>query len=178
MNKRYAYLLIAAAILLAGCSTPEAPATPEGPTPTPHGEMLPRVEVVASSETAFGASRAIDGALNSYWGSEPGVPQWIYVDLGDSFAITRVVVHWFKVLSGTVHRPSYATIYEIQVSDDAENWTMVRRVDDGDGGTDDFTGLSVTGRYVRMYAIELVNEGGDKFSILEFEVYGEGAAAD
>jgi hexosaminidase len=134
--------------------------------------MLPRVAAVASSETAFDAGQAIDGYQNSRWSSTTDAPpQWIYVDLGETYRITRVIIRWYKPNIDTTG-PAYAQEYDIQVSDDAESWTTIAGLTDGDGLVDDFTGLSGTGRYVRMYGKEPAPTGR-RFSMYEFEVYGE-----
>src|SRR5438874_2435586 len=51
----------------------------------------------ASSVEATGleAAKAVDGSASTRWGSAEGVdPQWIYVDLGASFSISKVKLSW------------------------------------------------------------------------------------
>ncbi len=45
---------------------------------------------------------------------------------------------------------AYGKAYQIQVSNDATNWTTIYSTTTGDGGTDDLS-VSGSGRYVRMY---------------------------
>ncbi|TLX76862.1 T9SS type A sorting domain-containing protein [Labilibacter sediminis] len=105
------------------------------------------------------------GGIYSYESQQvPGEqPQWIYVDLGQSYNITRVVLNW---------EFAYASHYQIQVSDDAINWIDVFSTSSGTGGVDDIS-LSGNGRYVRMLGTERGTQYG--YSLWEFEVYESGA---
>jgi hypothetical protein len=58
----------------------------------------------------------------------------------------------------------------VQLSDDSTHWTTIRTITGGDGGVDDLTGLSGTGRFVRIYGTRRGTEWG--YSLWEFEVYG------
>lgn len=107
----------------------------------------------------------MDGNTGSRWSSAWGAdPNWIYVDLGASAAVDRVVLRW---------EGAYAKSYKIQVSADELNWSDVYSTTTGDGGVDDLT-LSGTGRYVRVFAtVRSLTQYG--ISLFEFEVYGTGA---
>jgi hypothetical protein len=59
------------------------------------------------------------------------------------------------------------------VSNDDTNWTTIRTVTGGDGGVDDLTGLSGSGRYVRINGTRRGTQWG--YSLWEFEVYGSTA---
>ena len=65
---------------------------------------------------------------------------------------------------------AYGRSYNIDVSRDAQNWTTIYSTTTGDGGTDDLTGLTGKGRYVRMHGLVRATQWG--FSLYEFEVYG------
>ena len=65
---------------------------------------------------------------------------------------------------------AYATSFQIQVSSNAVNWTTIYSTTTGAGGVQDLTGLSGTGRYVRMYATVRATTYG--YSLWEFQVYG------
>ncbi|WP_051815759.1 discoidin domain-containing protein, partial [Glycomyces tenuis] len=60
--------------------------------------------------------QATDGDLSTRWASEWADPQWIQVDLGQRTAFDTVQLVW---------ETSYASAYEIQVSDDGQNWSTV-----------------------------------------------------
>jgi hexosaminidase len=102
----------------------------------------------------------VDGNTTTRWSSAYSDPQWITVDLGSTVNIGHVKLTW---------ETAYAIAYQIQVSTDNSNWTTIKSVTGGDGGVDDWTGLSGTGRYVRMYGTTRATQWG--YSLWEFEVY-------
>ena len=107
------------------------------------------------------AAKAFDGDPATRWGSEYVAPSWIQVDLGATATITGVRLSW---------EAAYGKSYEIQVSDDGSTWTTAYATTTGDGGVDLLTGLSASGRYVRMHGTERGTSYG--FSLYDFEVYG------
>ena len=104
----------------------------------------------------------MDGSTSTRWSSAHGVdPQWIYVDLGSPQTIGHVTLRW---------EAAYGKSYQIQTSPDALNWTTIYSTTTGDGGVDDLTGLTGSGRYVRMYGtVRALTLYG--YSLYEFEVY-------
>jgi chitosanase len=122
----------------------------------------------SSVETAkLGPTNAVDGSTSTRWGSAEGSdPQWIAVDLGATSAVTRVNLKW---------ETAYAKAYQIQVSDDQKTWRTIATTTTGDGGTDNLTGLSGSGRYVRMYGTARATGWG--YSLWEMRVYGPSGAS-
>jgi hypothetical protein len=108
----------------------------------------------------YPATNAFDGNLSTRWSSAFSDPQWIYVDLGATYNISEVVLYW---------EAAYGKSYQIQVSSDATNWTTIYSTTTGLGGTEDLTGLSGTGRYVRMYGTARGTQWG--YSLWEFQVF-------
>src|SRR5688572_18458635 len=106
---------------------------------------------------------AVDGnATSTRWASAFADPQWIYVDLGATYNITRVVLTW---------EAAYGRSYQIQVSASASGpWTNIYTTTTGNGATDDLTGLSGSGRFVRMNGTVRATQWG--YSLWEFQVYG------
>ncbi len=125
---------------------------------------LSRSSATASSQESgsFPASNAKDGNLSTRWSSAFSDPQWIYIDLGASRRVNRVVLRW---------EAAYSTNYAIEVSSDASQWAKVYGTTAGDGGVDDITGLNSTARYVRMFSNARKTQWGN--SLFEFEVYGD-----
>ncbi len=105
-------------------------------------------------------SLAVDGNLGTRWSSAYSDPQWLQIDLGSMLSICHVKLTW---------EAAYGKSYQIQVSNDAANWTTIYSTTTGDGGVDDLTGLSGTGRYIRMYGTVRGTAYG--YSLWEFEVY-------
>jgi beta-glucanase (GH16 family) len=117
---------------------------------------------VSSTESAsYPGSNAVDGNAGTRWSSAFSDPQWIYVDLQATYNINRVKLNW---------EAAYGRAYQIQVSANASTWTTIYSTTTGDGGIDDLTGLSGSGRYVRMYGTQRGSPYG--YSLWEIEVYG------
>ncbi|WP_406466359.1 discoidin domain-containing protein [Streptomyces sp. NBC_00111] len=114
----------------------------------------------SSTEGPFNARSAVDGDPGTRWSSAFADPQWIQVDLGTSAGISRVVLSW---------EAAYGTAFRIEVSSDAERWTVVHQTATGTGGTQSLA-VSGTGRYVRMYGTQRATSYG--YSLWEFQVYG------
>ncbi|HEV2345405.1 MAG TPA: discoidin domain-containing protein [Actinocrinis sp.] len=106
------------------------------------------------------AANAVDGNTGTRWESAWSDPQWLQVDLGATATISQVVIQW-ETASGKA--------YQIQVSNDATNWTSIYSTTTGPGGTETLN-VTGTGRYVRMYGT--VRNTGYGYSIWEFQVYG------
>src|SRR5258706_474031 len=123
--------------------------------------------VTCSPTPQFPCAEAFDGSLTTRWASVQGVdPQWIYVDLGASYNISHVKLTW---------ETAYGKSYQIKASPDAATWTTIYTTPPGDGGVDDLTGLTGSGRYVRMNGP--VRGTGYGYSLWEFEVYGTSGGA-
>ena len=91
-------------------------------------------------------------------------PGWIYVDLGAVAQIDKVVLQW---------DPASAKSYQVQVSNDAANWSTIYSTTNGPGFKETLT-VSGSGRYVRMYGTQRNTPYG--YSLWEFQVYGTGGA--
>ncbi|GAA5082655.1 beta-glucanase (GH16 family) [Thermocatellispora tengchongensis] len=113
-------------------------------------------------------ARAFDLDPASRWATSSTTgwtdPGWIYVDLGATAQIRKVVLQW---------DPAYARSFQIQVSPDASTWTPIYSTTSGTGFKQTLT-VSGTGRYVRMYGTERATPYG--YSLWEFQVYGTGGA--
>jgi hypothetical protein len=116
----------------------------------------------SSSETAAtGPSNAVDGNATTRWSSLFSDPQWIYVDLGGNYSISRVNLTW---------EAAYGKDYKIQVSPDASTWTDLKAVTGNTSLNNDWTTLSGTGKYVRIYGTARGTVYG--YSLFELQVYG------
>ncbi|MBN1597793.1 MAG: discoidin domain-containing protein [Bacteroidales bacterium] len=109
-----------------------------------------------------------DGDYGSRWESQFTDNEWMYIDLGLEYYIDRVIIYW-EAASGK-H-------YEIQLSDDAQDWTTVAVFNEDrlavEPRTDDLTFQTGSGRYIRMLGIE--RNTGWGWSIFEFEVHSLGS---
>lgn len=132
----------------------------------------------ASSEEAstVRASNAVDGDTSSgssRWGSNVGdSAPWLQLDLGSTRNMQSFRLYW---------ESRKATSYNIQVSDDGENWTTVYERDDIPTAVTEQINLEnpVSGRYVKLNIPTHTTSDPDDtvpdwdaVSLYEFEVYG------
>ncbi|MEZ0109886.1 hypothetical protein ABH920_003900 [Catenulispora sp. EB89] len=115
----------------------------------------------AQSGGNYAANLATDGNPNTRWSSTFSDPQWLQVDLGATHSITEVKLAW---------EAAYAQAFQLQTSTDGSTWTTIYSTTTGSGGTQDLTGLSGSGRYIRMYGT--ARGSGYGYSLWSFEVYG------
>lgn len=116
-------------------------------------------EAVAAVE----ASNAVDGKLDTSFTSAEADYQWIYVDLQNPVNINRVILRWDE---------SGGKIYDLQTSNDHDNWVTVYRRTDGYASLVDNIPISIREcRYLRLYGYTRVQASGDGFKLKEFEVY-------
>jgi hypothetical protein len=113
-------------------------------------------------DSTLTADKAVDGTRTTRWASAEGVdPQWLRVDLGAGATVSRVTLSW---------EAAYAKAYRVEISADGTTWTRLATETAGNGGTDDWTGLSGQGRYLRVYGTARGTAWG--YSLWEVEVYG------
>lgn len=138
-------------------------------TPTTCEGLIQPVGATASSteNSWYSASKAIDGDMGTRWSSAFSDPQWLKIDLGSSRAISKVVLNW---------QNSYSTDYDLQVSATGADgsWTTVHTQPAGNGGTDEITGLTAEGRYLRLYSRHRKTQYGN--SLWEVKVYEDTCA--
>ncbi|MEV4517007.1 ThuA domain-containing protein [Dactylosporangium sp. NPDC049525] len=132
-------------------------------TQPPSSDLALNHPVTASSVENAGtpAANAVDASTTTRWSSAFSDPQWIRVDLGATHTVNRVRLVW---------ETAYGSAYQIQTSPDGNTWTTVRSVTGGNGGEDDNTGLTASGRYVRIYGTARGTQWG--YSLFTFQVYG------
>lgn len=109
----------------------------------------------------MGGSNAVDGSQTSRWSSAFADPQYIFVDLGAVYSINEIKIYWEN---------AYGKNFEVQVSNDSLNWSPVKTITGNATVLNDYTGLTATGRYVRIYGTVRNTQYG--YSINELEVYG------
>lgn len=152
--------------------TPTATPVPPTPTATPTPAPAPSVNLAlgrsgASSSIVgpgYEARRAFDGNGSTYWFSEAGDYQWMYIDLGTTRNITKVVLKWGS---------AFGKDYRIQVSDNPYVWgdaSVIFKRTGWTGGTDTIPNLAGKGRYIRVYGTARGTNQG--YMLQEFEVYG------
>ncbi|MGY4539920.1 hypothetical protein ACVW0P_004361 [Mucilaginibacter sp. UYNi724] len=136
---------------------------------TINGNIALNAPVTVSSLEAgatYPGSAAVDGAITgARWSSAFSDPQSIIIDLGNTYTVSQVTLYW---------EAAYGKAYSIDISATngfgAGTYTTLYSTTNGDGNIDDLTGLSGTGRYIRMYGTQRAIAAG--YSLFEFQVYG------
>jgi len=138
--------------------------------------LKPQAAVASSVQSAANspASYAIDGVFSTRWGSAVQTdPSWIYMDFGAPVFVDELDILW---------QGACATAYDIDVSNDALNWTNVKSVTGTPpswqvpptGWTMDDVeqGLSTKGRYLRVHGTARCNPMYG-YSIWEMRAFGD-----
>jgi len=119
------------------------------------------VKASTSYDASFDVSFAVDGKTNTRWSSIYNELEWIYVDLGSVTNITGVKIAW---------EAAYSVNYNIEISNDTKKWTILKTITGNSSLDNQITGLSGSGRYVRINCTKRATPYGH--SIWELEVYG------
>ncbi|MDO5664762.1 MAG: discoidin domain-containing protein [Bacteroidia bacterium] len=114
------------------------------------------------SGTSFTANLAVDGVGSTRWASGYTNAQWISIDLQNTYTINRVVLKW---------EAAYGKDFRIEISSNGTTWTTVKTVTGNTALTNDYTGLSATGRYLRIYGVTRGTQWG--YSLWEIEAYAD-----
>ncbi len=136
-------------------------------TVSPNLALNKRVRVSSlENGQQFPAAAAVDGNGGTRWSSAHTDQQWIWVDLGATYAVNRVKLTW---------EGAYGKDYDVEIAPDTVHWTPLKSVTGNTVLANDWTGLSGTGRYVRMNG--KVRGSGYGYSLYELEVYGTAVGA-
>ena len=116
----------------------------------------------SSESSGMQPGAAVDGNTSTRWSSAFSDAQWLQVDLGTSQKICQLGLLW---------EGAYGKAFQIQVSNDATNWTTIYSTTNGTGGTQTLMPtVSASGRYVRMNGTQRATGYG--YSLYEFRVFG------
>jgi beta-glucosidase len=116
------------------------------------------------------AGLAFDGDPDTRWSSEFADPQWIRVDLGESYPLSRVVLNW-EAACASAYTIEGANIDPSINPADESIWTPIApAITDGAAGLREIA-VSGTYRYVRVHGTARATPWG--YSLWSFEVYGD-----
>jgi hypothetical protein len=121
--------------------------------------------IVSESSTtpAYAKPAAIvDGDTTTEWRSGSNDNEWMECYLGQTFLIKRVVIRWGQ---------NYATAYRLRLSTDNTNWTTVRTISAGTGGTVTLDSINQNGGFLTLL-LDTRFSPSDGFALREVEVYG------
>jgi CxxC motif-containing protein (DUF1111 family) len=143
---------------------------PPPPDPIPVDTTKPGVAIkpVAATSSALenqgaNASQAIDGQMNTRWASAFEDGAWIQFDFG-----TKSQVGYMKL----VWENAYGKEYALRTSDDGQNWSTLRYVSNGTGGTEEFFNLGANARYIRLQGVARATNYGYSLYEVEFKTPG------
>ncbi|MDH5163166.1 endo-beta-N-acetylglucosaminidase [Heyndrickxia oleronia] len=128
----------------------------------------------ASGECAptEGAKYAVDGKVtnNSKWCALGDAPHWLKIDLGDSYAISKFIVHHAQ--AGGEPQAFNTQAFRIEISMDGERWTEAVKVMDNTSAVSEHSISLMKARYVRLW-VDKPTQGGDQAArIYDLEVHG------
>ncbi len=133
-------------------------------TPAPH--VLPIVATDASSALApHLATSATDGDAATRWESAHSDPQYLQLDFGATQHLTELTLHW---------EAAYASQYSLLSSNDGQQWSNIKTVENSLGGEQVLALNGETGRYLRI--LGTARATGYGYSL--WEVSAKGLAAD
>lgn len=112
------------------------------------------------SEKALPPSNAVDGNLNTRWGSGFSDDQFLQIDLRETKTVSGVSLFW---------ESAYAKNYAIEVSGDAVSWKRVFERVDGSGGNEFIQFDPARARFVRLLGIKRASPYG--YSLWEMMVH-------
>ncbi|HEX8613834.1 MAG TPA: di-heme oxidoredictase family protein [Telluria sp.] len=153
-----------------GTPVPTTPTPTPVPAPGPVDAGQPGVSIkpVASSSSAvenqaMSAAQAIDGKSATRWASRAEDGAWIEFDFGAKTQVGYMKLLWEN---------AYGKQYELRVSDDGQNWTQVRNVSNGQGGTEEFFNLGINARFIRLQGVARATQYGYSLFEVEFKTPG------
>jgi hypothetical protein len=106
------------------------------------------VLVATSAEPGFAASQAMDGSRSTSWRSSPRAAQAqaLTIDLGITREFGGLILRWAD--------GQYASGYNVELSDDGNQWRTVREVVGGNGGIDPLMLPESEARFVRLTLLD------------------------
>ena len=102
---------------------------------------------------------AIDGNLGTSWRSEPSDGQWLELDFGQQEEMGGVYIYWDQ---------DFARSYDVAISDDGRDWSVIYSVTNGNGGRDRVFFDETQTRFLRVLCKESATKKG--FGVKEIEV--------
>jgi CxxC motif-containing protein (DUF1111 family) len=146
----------------------ETPPTTTNPVPVDMSKPGVVIKPVAATSTkpendGLAAPLAIDGKANTRWASQAEDGAWIQFDFG-----VKTQVGYMKL----VWENAYGKEYALRTSDDGQNWSQLRYVSNGQGGTTEFFNLNANARYIRLQGVARATNYGYSLFEAEFKTPG------
>ena len=117
----------------------------------------------SENSASMGADKAVDGNLDTRWSSRFMNGEWIAVDLQQCYRLNKIILRW---------EAAYATSYELQLSQDGDNYETVYANPACTGGIEEINLSTLNAQFVRVLCLTRNTQYGA--SLWEIEVYGDG----
>jgi len=124
------------------------------------GRPVKASSVLSLDAQSYRAEFAVDGKPDTRWSSQFADPQWIAVDLGATYVISRLELVW---------EAAFGKAYSIEVSLDGENWKTVYTTAKGAGKTETIRFAPTEARWVRLHGSQRGTPFG--YSLWELRVF-------
>lgn len=111
------------------------------------------------------APSLVDGDFTSRWESGRSDNESATIDLSLIAELTNISIYW---------EASYAKKYKIECSLNGQNWTLLKNVTVGMGGTESYTVNSIQARYVKITCLERTPINSTKYGFSIYEVVVNG----
>lgn len=130
-------------------------------------ECVSSASASSQESSSLGPENAIDGSMSTRWSSAFEDNQWLQIDLGQARNIYGLTIYW---------ETAYATVYNVQISNNAADWTTVYSEPSGNGGTDDINFTEQSMHYIRINCVDRSTQYGS--SIWEVELKSDDCCQD
>lgn len=124
-----------------------------------------KLVTISSNFSTNLAASLVDGDFTSRWESGRSDNEWATIDLSLIAELTNISIYW---------EASYAKKYKIESSLNGQNWTLLKNVNDGMGGTESCAVNSIQARYVKITCLERVPINSIKYGFSIYEVVVNG----
>jgi hypothetical protein len=127
-------------------------------------EIVSLYKPVTASSTASGnPANVVDDNINSQWVAEATDTQWVSIDLGITHHVCGAVLQWGE--------GAFATDFELQYSDDNEQWETALSYTDNMIAELFIDELDLDNRYFRVYATSRFDDE-EGYAIREITLFG------
>ncbi|WP_432377726.1 di-heme oxidoredictase family protein [Duganella sp. P38] len=151
-------------------ASPADPGTPPATDPVIVDPSKPGVAIKPVQATSSklenpgqSAANTVDGKTSTRWASAFEDGAWIQYDFGAKTQIGYMKLLWEN---------SHGKQYNLLVSDNGQDWTQIRAVTDGKGGTEEFFNLGVNARFIRLQGVARATQYGYSLFEVEFKTPG------
>ncbi len=127
-------------------------------TPLPHPEIS-----ASSALDGHPPALALDGHASTYWESSgDSGKEWLMIDRLQLRDLGGLTINW--------NGKTFASKYDVKLSDDGKEWTTAYRVDHGNGGEDNIYLSETDARYIRIDLLR--SNSGNRYSISGIRIRG------